>query len=329
MKKSNINEDKNNGVIRHNIGDRLISSRTSHLNTFISIVLSVIVTLMLISDGSTIVDCVEEVKTSVFTMSDNPNEINDTIRTIVPCTTETSTVPVTTTTVEQTTTETTTQTTQSTTVTTTTTETTVCEISTEPIREYIVFKPGTHYVHKSTCRWFDKTCYEITTTDGIEARKCTECNPDIEIMTEYVEPTPEVVAPAGIVYNFEDGYPIGSDGRPHAALNYVTEEERIYLCNTVAQEYGCDWVSQYDKALVVAVVMNRLADGGWQGRGRANTIYNILTAPNQFNPAYAVAYYRHNVTESCIAAVDYYFENQDSFPHYTSFWGDGSVNHFR
>ena len=60
-----------------------------------------------------------------------------------------------------------------------------------------------------------------------------------------------------------------------------------------------------------------------------NTIYNILTAPYQFNPAYAVPYYRSNVTESCITAVDYYFENQSSFPHYTSFWGDGSVNHFR
>lgn len=188
---------------------------------------------------------------------------------------------------------------------------------------FIAYKPNTYYVHMSTCRWFDSSCYKIESTDDIEARKCSECNPDIEIINPYVEPE----KPSTNV-NPDGGYPLGSDGLPHAALLYVTEEERIYLCNTVGAEYGSDWVSQYDKALVVAVVMNRLADGGWQGYGRANTIYNILTAPYQFNPAYAVAYYRSNVTQSCITAVDYYFENKDSFPHYTSFWGDGTRNHF-
>ena len=197
------------------------------------------------------------------------------------------------------------------------------EESTEPTyEEYIVFKPSTHYVHKSTCRWFDDSCYEISSTDGIEARLCDECNPDMEIISLYEESN------NNSYYSSDNGYPIGSDGLPHAALNYVTEEERIYLCNTVAQEYGCDWISQYDKALVVAVVMNRLNDGGWQGSGRENTIYNILTAPYQFDPAYAVPYYRYNVTDSCITAVDYYFENMNSFPHYTSFYGDGSVNYF-
>lgn len=204
------------------------------------------------------------------------------------------------------------------------TNTSDCEDSKDNIDvidEYIVFKPSTHYVHKSTCRWFDDSCYKISTTDGIEARLCNECNPDIEIISEYV------IANTTESSNNNNGI-IGSDGLSHTALNYVTEEERIYLCNTVAQEYGCDWISQYDKALVVAVVMNRLADGGWQGSGRANTIYNILTAPYQFDPAYAVPYYRYNVTDSCISAVDYYFENMDSFPHYTSFYGDGSVNYF-
>ena len=184
------------------------------------------------------------------------------------------------------------------------------------VAECIMYKPSTHYVHRSTCHWVDSSCYEISSTEGLESRKCSECNPDIDIVTEYVVETPTI--PSGVVNTSE-----------HAALNYVTEEERIYLVNTVATEYGCDWISQYDKALVVAVVMNRLADGGWQGSGRENTIYNIITAPGQFNPNYAVPYYRYNVTESCITAVDYYFENMDIFPHYTSFYGDGTRNYFR
>lgn len=178
--------------------------------------------------------------------------------------------------------------------------------------EYIVYKPSTHYVHKSTCRWCDSTCYEITSTKDIEARKCSECNPDIDIESEYVDSTP---APA-------------PNTSGHAALDYVTEEERIMLCNVVGGEYGSDWVSLYDKACVVACVMNRYYDGGWQGYGRANTIYNVITAPYQFATHYANTSYNWNVTDSCIQAVDYYFENMGSFPHYTSFWGDGSRNHF-
>ena len=190
--------------------------------------------------------------------------------------------------------------------------TTVAEVV-ENNGEYIVYKPSTHYVHRSTCHWFNDECYAITSTEGLECRICTECNPDITVVTPYVEPTPA----ANVV-----------NASGHAALNYVTEEERIYLCNTVAQEYGSDWVSLYDKACVVATVMNRVHDGGWTN-GLPSTVYNVLTAPYQYNPAYAVPYYRWNVTQSVIDSVDYYFENQDMFPHYTSFQGDGTYNYFR
>ena len=203
---------------------------------------------------------------------------------------------------------------------TTTTTTSKAEetttVATEPIveeednaGEYIVYKPSTHYVHRSTCHWFNSECVPITSTEGLEARICTECNPDIEIVTQYQEPQP--------VAN-NSGY---------TSLNYITDTERIYLCNTVGSEYGSDWVPLYDKACVVATVMNRVHDGGWSD-GLPSTIYNVLTARYQYNPAYAVGYYRKNVTQSCIDAVEYYFEHMDQFPHYTSFWGDGTYNHF-
>jgi len=182
-----------------------------------------------------------------------------------------------------------------------------------PVEEYIVYKPSTKYVHRSTCRWTDSSCYEIDSTEGIESRKCTECDPDIEIVEQYVEPvtTQPVTNTSGTT-----------------SLNYITETERIMLCNVVGGEYGSDWVSQYDKACVVAVVMNRYYDGGWQGYGRDNTIYNVITAPGQFASYYANSSYNSNVTDSCISAVEYYFENQSMFPHYTKFYGDGSKNYF-
>ena len=76
--------------------------------------------------------------------------------------------------------------------------------------------------------------------------------------------------------------------------------------------------------------MNRYYNGGWTG-GRPNTIYNVLTARFQYNPDYAVPYYRYNVTQSCIDAVEYYFANEAYYRSlgYTSYWGDGRQNHFR
>ena len=169
----------------------------------------------------------------------------------------------------------------------------------EPEREYVVYKPSTHYIHRSTCRWFSSECYEISDTEGLECRKCSECNPEMDIVTEYVVQQPSQPVNTG------DGY---------YSLNFITDTERIYLCNTVGTEYGSDWVSLYDKACVVATVMNRVYDGGWSN-GLPSTVYNVLTAPYQYNPNYAVPYYRNNVTQSCIDAVEYYFEHQSEFPH--------------
>lgn len=181
----------------------------------------------------------------------------------------------------------------------------------EATREYVVYKPSTHYIHRNTCHWVNAECYEIENTEGFECRRCSECNPDMDIVSEYVIQQTTV--------NNGDGY---------YSLNFITEDERIYLCNTVGTEYGSDWVSLYDKACVVATIMNRVHDGGWTN-GNPSTVYNVLTAPYQYNPNYAVPYYRSNVTQSCIDAVEYYFEHQEDFPHYTSFWGDGTYNYFR
>lgn len=180
--------------------------------------------------------------------------------------------------------------------------------------EYIVYKPSTKYVHRFNCSWVDESCYHIETTEDIEARKCTECNPDIDIINEYQDYVSEPIT--------------GEYSTGKASLDYITESERIMLCNLIGGEYGSDWVSLYDKACVVAVVMNRYYDGGWQGDGRDNTIYNVITAPSQFLGYYDNSSYNSNVTDSCIDAVEYYFENQSMFPHYTSFYGDGTRNYF-
>lgn len=64
--------------------------------------------------------------------------------------------------------------------------------SSEPeVEEKIMYKPGTHYIHKANCHWVDDTCYEIENTKGLKCCKCTECNPNMEIEEEYKEKTPK------------------------------------------------------------------------------------------------------------------------------------------
>lgn len=164
--------------------------------------------------------------------------------------------------------------------------------------EYVVYKPSTYYIHRNTCRWVDNTTYEITDTINIEARKCTECNPNMEIINEYIPSVPE------------SGLPI-------------TETERILLCNLVGREYGSDWVYIPEKAKVVAVVMNRVNDSRFP-----NTIYDVLTQPYQFSGYVPYYSYTYQVTDSVIKAVDYYFAHPTEFGNWLYFEGDGTWNYF-
>ena len=162
-------------------------------------------------------------------------------------------------------------------------------IITEP---YIIYKPSTKYIHRNSCRWNSGDVVVITDTNDIEARKCTECNPDIEIVNEYIEPKP-------IIEDCD-----------------LTEEEIILLRKIVSYEYGSDWVPVYEKAKVVNGVMNRVYDSRFP-----NTIYDVLTQSGQFPGFYT--YGTYYMSDSIIASVDYYFAHTDEFDNSNSWYADG------
>jgi hypothetical protein len=192
------------------------------------------------------------------------------------------------------------------------------EPTTEAPREYVVYKPSTHYIHTSKCKWCNSECYEISSTEGIEARKCSECNPDMEIITPYEEPAPATTDTAIA----------------------VTDYEYIILCNLVAGEYGSDWVSTYDKGAVVATVIHRMWEGTRWTNGASASIYNVIAAPYQYDGKYLSGSYSSRVTQSCKDAVTYALNNISAYDYYTnpdgttvyminSFRGDGTYNWFR
>lgn len=174
----------------------------------------------------------------------------------------------------------------------TTAQTTAAETTTTAeTTTIIVYKPSTHYVHLNTCRWYNSECYEITSTEGLETRKCSECNPDIEIINEYIPETPT-----------------------------VADYDRQLLAEIVWHEAGSSWISQYNKAKVAAGVMNRVNDSRFPG-----TVYDVLTQRGQFTGYWPGCC---SPTQACYDAVDYYFQHTDEFNSDNSWWGDGRQNHF-
>ena len=70
----------------------------------------------------------------------------------------------------------------------------------EPAEEFLVYKPSTYYIHKSTCRWNKDGAYRVDDVTGLEARLCTECNPACEGYTEYIPSVEETPSPDGMAY---------------------------------------------------------------------------------------------------------------------------------
>lgn len=145
---------------------------------------------------------------------------------------------------------------------------------------------------------------------------------EVEEADEDPEETEEE-APAEEEADAEEAAEEKSSGR----VIEVTDEEYIWLCNVVGHEYGSNWISEYEKAKVVEVIMNRVNDPRFP-----NTIWGVLTQPYQFSGlewTLRLGKFSNQVTDSVKAAVDLYLEHPEDFQHgYLGFWGDGRANHF-
>lgn len=148
----------------------------------------------------------------------------------------------------------------------------------------------------------------------VVATEPTYIEPEVvEPVTEYIEPVTEYIEP------------VQTSNLP------ITDYERILLCNVVASEYGSDThgyggapITPYERACVVATVMNRVNSPKFP-----NTIEEVLTQPSQFSGYYACNYEWNTVTDKVRAGVDYYFDHPDEFGDWLYFEGDGRYNYFR
>lgn len=163
----------------------------------------------------------------------------------------------------------------------------------------------------------ETTTTTTTTTTTMETTTASSST-EVTVITEVITP-PETDSP-------EETYsePIEMTECSEAVYQYdISEVDRVMLCNLVAHEYGSDWVPVSEKAKVVAVVMNRVNSDLFP-----NTIYEVLTQPNQFSGYIAQDSYTSKVTDSVVESVDYYFNHVSEFGSYLYFEGDGTYNYF-
>lgn len=199
---------------------------------------------------------------------------------------------------------------------------TVCDTTVSTVATTTV--PVTTSALTSSSKATTSTVSVTTTTTEVTALTTTE---PVIVTTQTIVTEPEEVPEPTEPYVPE---PAVADTSTDSSLP-ISEYERVLLCNVVANEYGSDWVSVYDKACVVATIMNRVADAQFP-----STIEGVLTQPYQFSGYWCSSSYYPTVTQSCIDAVNYYFEHSSEFPYYLYFDGghyaaDGSgpYNYFR
>ena len=164
-------------------------------------------------------------------------------------------------------------------------------------QEYIVYKPSSHYVHRSTCHWCDNSCYQIEDTKDIQARLCTECNPDIEIINPYVVVTttttiaakPKKTTAATTTTKFTtttkevEEVEVEIEQSSYHLPYVLSDDEWWWICKVVCSETG--YCGERQQKAVANTIFNRLiwaAQYGNQNPFPKDAI-SIIKQPGQYD----------------------------------------------
>lgn len=170
--------------------------------------------------------------------------------------------------------------------------TTTEPVVTEPVEEYLVYKPSTHYIHRNICRWAKDDAYRVDCTTELVARLCSECKPDVSDYVEYIPQANKVE------YNLSD-------------------YEYNLLCQLIASEAG--FGSLIERAKIVGAVMN----GCKRGNKTVTEFIYSACVPWGFTPG--KEYYYGTIRASDMGdAVDYYFTHGELGFFDTGWWEYGA-----
>lgn len=104
----------------------------------------------------------------------------------------------------------------------------------------------------------------------------------------------------------------------------ITNQEFTLIANVISHEAGSSWISEYERACIVACIMNRITDPRFP-----NTIDGVVHQPYQM---FDVPYYRIDYSgigyEPIDNAIYAYFNGTYDCGSINSWTGDGKHNYF-
>lgn len=156
----------------------------------------------------------------------------------------------------------------------------------------------------------DSIVSEVITTSVAETMPTETTTTEITDVEAPVETTSTTTAPV--------------EEAPVETTLPITDQEFILIANVISHEAGCSWIGEYERACIVAAIMNRVNDSRWP-----STIDAVVHQPYQM---FDVPYYRvdysgigYDVVDNAIYA---YFNGTYDCGSVNSWWGDGRNNHF-
>ena len=168
----------------------------------------------------------------------------------------------------------------------------------------------------------DKSCaVKVLKEDETEADTEQTTQSSTNTRVKYIKGYPEGLEDSGYSYHWDDDYYYFD-----RSGIVISRDDYTILCNCVANEYGADWVPEWEMGLVAEVVFNRY---NWWGY---SSIRDVIVAPYQFEGSANYAYldgFSYKVNDRVISAVNTYLSFPEYFNEgYTSFRGDGTWNWF-
>lgn len=104
----------------------------------------------------------------------------------------------------------------------------------------------------------------------------------------------------------------------------LSEQDYILIANVVSHEAGSSWISTYERAQIVAAIMNRVADSRFP-----DTVDSVVHQPGQmFDVPYERIDYSGIGYESIDEAIALYFSSPSDYGSINCWCGNGTNNYF-
>ena len=187
-----------------------------------------------------------------------------------------------------------------------------------------------HYCTQETAQWHTVTCTtQMVTTSQVSSTTTTTTTTTTSITTSSitqssVSQSMQSATTTSCTSLVASTSTAGGEEIKQTTSLPITKQEWTLIANVVSHEAGSKWIGEYERACIVAAIMNRVKDPRFP-----NTIDAVLHQPYQF---FNVPYYRVDYSgigyEPIDNAIRAYFSGKYNCGNINSWSGNGRNNSF-